>query len=744
MDNFLKRITLMTAEENILAGQKELNKLYLKYQGTKYKKCPETGVMDEDTLISLRQAIQIEAKPNSYYSYGALKNNWEKDAKMRQTITNELTQPLGMFAENSMARLANIAFALHGIDALVDNDVVGNAFFESQEAFANNLGVGTNGIGMSMSHQCRVTLLSNRYVLTLPELTDFSIRVAQQNVNHILDQVLEEGLHPDKTDNDSDDKAVKFAKYFEDNYLELSETIYSMTDGDLESWFSMHVGPKINIVRSCTVVALKCLCQLDQPDKTDLKLSDSYDPKALDDYLQTFTDSLGVKEDLAKCGLILAGFLHIDTDKLDDITYKDYNSARVHFQMFYQLNNRIFYHELFFGINAYELTVPDVQYMATVFRTDGEEANGIQGFDYHQSENQLFFDQLHNKIDNDLFKMPFNYWFELNDRVEFSVMNNRILSSSCFLHDKPNIEFGHTQTLIVRDNLLIIGCNYKDHIHHAHYGNLPTGASDDPKKEAANIWCADFIIFDFPNDKFTGGYKILTGIFDIVNSLGGGAEPYRVEIAVSPNKNYLLIAPIDSGGKQFFLLYDYNMFKKYVNGCSNKGTINLKDIPLLDNFAIDRFVIGSETSKSVGFKFDSVQGYTIDDDKTIYISSQKAPNKKGTGHSLAKIICIPWNSYQTRTVLRIDPTDDIYLTDAVEKAKDERLLVLPEVEAYQIVDENQGVLAITRHILQATDYDHIKDLPLKDRLAQINLTRTGDRVDLYRVNRKLYPNGRND
>ena len=120
----------MTAEENILAGQKELNKLYFdKYPSYRYAKCPETGVMDEATLISLRQAIQIEAKPNSYYSYSALKNNWEKDAKMRQTITNELTQPLGMFAENSMARLANIAFALHGIDALVDNDVVGNAFF---------------------------------------------------------------------------------------------------------------------------------------------------------------------------------------------------------------------------------------------------------------------------------------------------------------------------------------------------------------------------------------------------------------------------------------------------------------------------------------------------------------------------------------------------------------------------------------------------------------------------------------
>ena len=40
MDHFLERITLMTAEENILAGQKELNKLYLKYQGTKYKNYP--------------------------------------------------------------------------------------------------------------------------------------------------------------------------------------------------------------------------------------------------------------------------------------------------------------------------------------------------------------------------------------------------------------------------------------------------------------------------------------------------------------------------------------------------------------------------------------------------------------------------------------------------------------------------------------------------------------------------------
>lgn len=469
MDNFLERITLMTAEENILAGQKELNKLYLKYQGTKYKKCPETGVMDEDTLISLRQAIQIEAKPDSYYSYFALKKSWEKDAKMRQTITNELTSRLNMFAENPMARLANIAFALHGIDSLVDNDVVGNGFFESQEAFANNLGVGTNGIGMSMSHRCWVTLLSNRYVLTLPELTHFSIRIAQQNVNRILDQLLEKGLHPDKNDANSNSIAVKLPKYFEDNYLELSETIYSMTDGDLESCLGDSIVPKIKVTRSFIVTILKCLCQLDQPDKTDLKLSDAFDPDKLDDYLKTFTDSLGVKEDLTKCGLILAGFLHIDTDKLDDIPYKDYNSARVHFQMFYQLNDNIFYHELFFGVDARDLSVPGVQYIATVFRTDGEEANGLQGFDYHQSDNQLFFDQLHNKIENDLFRMSFNYWFELNNRVEFSVMNNRILGSSNFLHDKPDIEFGHTQTLIVRDNLLITGCNYKNHIHHAHY-----------------------------------------------------------------------------------------------------------------------------------------------------------------------------------------------------------------------------------------------------------------------------------
>lgn len=737
MDNFLERITLMTAEENILAGQKELNKLYLKYQGTKYKKCPETGVMDEATLISLRQAIQIEAKPDSYYSYFALKKSWEKDAKMRQTITNELTSQLNMFAENPMARLANIAFALHGIDSLVDNDVVGNGFFESQEAFANNLGVGTNGIGMSMSHRCWVTLLSNRYVLTLPELTDFSIRIAQQNVNRILDQLLEKGLHPDKTDNESDDNAVKLSKYFEDNYLNLSECIYGYTDGDYETILDTNIVLKINTTKSCLYTILKCLCQLSQPDKTDLNLSDSDEPKAVDTYLKEFNDSLGVKEDLTKCGLIIDGFMSIDVTNLDAIPSDVYNLARINFTYRYQTVDHTFYQRLFFGSNIRDLSVPDVRYVATIFRTDGEEANGLQSFDYRHSDNQLFFDQLHNKTNNDLFKMPFNYWFELNERVEFSVMNNRILGSSNFLHNKPDIEFGHTQTLIVRDNLLITGCNYKDHIHHAHYGNLKTGAPDNPKKEATNIWCADFIIFDFPNDKFTGKYKILTGIFDVVDSLGGGAEPYRVEMSVSPDLKYLLIAPIDSSGTQYFLLYDYATFKQNLNKCPDKGVINLKNIPLLDEFDINKFAVGSEINTDMDdVKFDSVQGYAIDNDKTVYVSSQKGPKHYDRWlKSQAKLIRIPWKAYANKINMRIIPTVDNTLFDAIIKSKDEKLRAFPEVEAYQIIDDKYGILSITWHIIHPTDYEHIENIPLKDRLAQINLFRKGDRVDMYRVTR---------
>ena len=56
----------------------------------------------------------------------------------------------------------------------------------------------------------------------------------------------------------------------------------------------------------------------------------------------------------------------------------------------------------------------------------------------------------------------------------------------------------------------------------------------------------------------------------------------------------------------------------------------------------------------------------------------------------------------------------------------------------------ENILAGQKELNKLYLNDHIKDLPLQDRLAQVNLTRTGDRVDLYRVNRRLYPNGRTD
>lgn len=66
------------------------------------------------------------------------------------------------------------------------------------------------------------------------------------------------------------------------------------------------------------------------------------------------------------------------------------------------------------------------------------------------------------------------------------------------------------------------------------------------------------------------------------------------------------------------------------------------------------------------------------------------------------------------------------------------------LERITLMTAEENILAGQKELNKLYLNDHIKDLPLQDRLAQVNLTRTGDRVDLYRVNRRLYPNGRTD
>lgn len=66
------------------------------------------------------------------------------------------------------------------------------------------------------------------------------------------------------------------------------------------------------------------------------------------------------------------------------------------------------------------------------------------------------------------------------------------------------------------------------------------------------------------------------------------------------------------------------------------------------------------------------------------------------------------------------------------------------LERITLMTAEENILVSQKELNKLYLNDHIKDLPLQDQLAQVNLTRTGDRVDLYRVNRRLYPNGRTD
>ena len=162
-----------------------------------------------------------------------------------------------------------------------------------------------------------------------------------------------------------------------------------------------------------------------------------------------------------------------------------------------------------------------------------------------------------------------------------------------------------------------------------------------------------------------------------------GTELDRAEAAVSPDYSKFLLATVDKSGNGYFTIYDNNVINDQLDSVEySNGYVNLDGVSYLESFMVPNFV-GVVTS---------IQGYDLDNEGNIYVSSQLAPDTLG-GHYHKK------NIYKIPTFARTD-TDNwlqINLTDNAGPINIYGQGMHTELEGIQILNENHGYLTVAYH-----------------------------------------------
>lgn len=292
-----------------------------------------------------------------------------------------------------------------------------------------------------------------------------------------------------------------------------------------------------------------------------------------------------------------------------------------------------------------------------------------------------------------------------------------LIKSIDYLQSKTDLQFGHTQTLFAFDNKIFTGRNYNDKRKFT---------------EKSNCWCKDIIIINQDNPD---NYKIITGIFDVVKSLGGNGEPYRTEMAISPDRKHVLFTPIDKDYKQWFLLYNYSDIIKALSKSNFGQALDLSKIKQIDTFSVGQ-ITGSDTAI-----LKSIQGYAIDDNDTIYISSERAPKLKNVekvasgkidGPSSSIILKMYWKHALTmhKYYLQLLPVDTCFFNQLGTIGRNS--LVLGELEDLQYLKDGSIMLAVTWHVLKYDpSIENQSDFQITN--DYIDLNHIGDRIDLYQI-----------
>src|SRR5699024_6475280 len=113
----------------------------------------------------------------------------------------------------------------------------------------------------------------------------------------------------------------------------------------------------------------------------------------------------------------------------------------------------------------------------------------------------------------------------------------------------------------------------------------------------------------------------------------------HAEAAVSPNYKKILIATIENNRIGHFIIYDLDKINQALDKSGKYKDVSVDGFEYEDSFTINNLYGNAEDAV-----VNSIQGYDLDNDGNIYISSQKAPDFDGSYHAYHKqIVKIPWN-----------------------------------------------------------------------------------------------------
>ncbi|MEN2379908.1 helveticin J family class III bacteriocin [Lactobacillus helveticus] len=164
-----------------------------------------------------------------------------------------------------------------------------------------------------------------------------------------------------------------------------------------------------------------------------------------------------------------------------------------------------------------------------------------------------------------------------------------------------------------------------------------------------------------------------------------GAYLYRTEAAVTPDYSKLMVVAIEKepSGKQnaYFDLYNLSEVNEALNGKQTSGT-SQGHVPLGTLNCTHSFIIYGITNT-----IPSLQGFDIDNNYNVYVSSQLSPTASGPRGS-RQIIKIPWgiNDSSNWYVANYDGYGELDVTDHYS-----------EFENIQVIDDNSLYLTVAYH-----------------------------------------------
>src|SRR5699024_9659932 len=161
----------------------------------------------------------------------------------------------------------------------------------------------------------------------------------------------------------------------------------------------------------------------------------------------------------------------------------------------------------------------------------------------------------------------------------------------------------------------------------------------------------------------------------------------HAEAAVSANYKKFLIATIENNRIGHFTIYDLDKINQALDKSGKYKDVSLDGFEYEDSFTINNLYGNAEDAV-----VNSIQGYDLDNDGNIYISSQKSPDFDGSYHAYHKqIVKIPWNG---RSETKENQWESVNLSafGGLDISKKHS-----EVESIQILSENHCYLTVAYH-----------------------------------------------